>query len=142
MIELAVAIGLGIGVAAMIGGIAASGMTRLQSLARFGRLNANATLFQSQLSYYVRQAKEIQVASPSVIKFILLPPGAQTSTVMTIATSGTAIVVDGAPITTTEVRVTELSFTKLPRSVRYHVTMKAQNDILSVTSTVAQRNSF
>ena len=142
LLELIVALALGAVVGLFLMLVAVGGIKNLKHTAGAERLHANAVFVTDVLGTWIKKADLLTVTGPSALdvkltdgthKKFALDPVAQTVTLD-----------DGAVsvLTTSDIKVTELTFLKLARSVR--ITMKLEQRAgqgqLKITTTIAQRN--
>ncbi len=139
LLELILVLTIGVAVATIVTLVTTAGLKNIRSARRFERLHANAVFTTNALTYWVKQGDLLTVTSSTALR-IVLPD----SSVKYIEKSNNRVTLDGNALTTDDVQVTHLAFTRFGRSVRVGLSLKARNatETLSVTSTIAQRNSF
>jgi type II secretory pathway pseudopilin PulG len=127
LIETVIALGLGMITMAMVMTIFANGLKNIRMMKDSQALNSAATSFMSTANYWIKQGKSFRVlpTSPGKILEITLPDNSTTSIDKSI------LGINGITATTT--------FTKMAKSVRINFLIQKGSEILSATTTVAQR---
>ena len=108
LIEMLVALSLGVAIASIIVLVVSSGLKGIRSTKQSERLHANMAAVMDALDYWIKQGDDLIVQVPSTLE-VLLPD----ITIKTFSLIGGAIMLDNAAITTKEVRVTNLYFQKM-----------------------------
>ncbi|MDO8558301.1 MAG: hypothetical protein Q7S09_03895 [bacterium] len=139
LLEVILVLTIGVAVATMVTLVTSAGLKNIRSAKRLERLHANAVFTTNALTYWIKQGDLLTVTSTTALR-IILPD----SSIKYIEKSNNRVTLDGNAITTDDAQVTNLTFARFGRSVRFGLSLKARNapETLSVTSTVAQRNSF
>ena len=136
LIEVIISLGLASVVVAMLMFAVTGSMRAMQSLRRAERAHANANAVVDVVVYWVKQAETIEAPDADTL-VIRLPD----DTEKTIELDSGSVKLDSVPLTSSDVTVSSLAFTALPRSVQYAFTITAGGpESVSITSTVAQRN--
>jgi hypothetical protein len=102
-------------------------------------LHTNSSQLVDVLTYWIKKSKSINVVSPDSVA-IVLPDD---TTKLFSNTSG-RLLIDGVPITTEDIEVTNIEFTGMPRSLRMAFELKAKEgeESIAATTTIAKRNNF
>jgi type II secretory pathway pseudopilin PulG len=144
IVELLVAMTIGITLAAVVTGVAVSSMREVRTIKRSERLHSNAVYVTNTLGYLMKQSAGFNLVSPTQIT-ITLPD----LTTKTISLSGTTIKLGTDPLTSTDIQVTNFKMLSGANSVRVIFTMKFLNgtelngtETFSGTTTVARRNTL
>jgi type II secretory pathway pseudopilin PulG len=138
LMETIVALGLGILVMTAIMAVVIPGLENIRDITRVEQLHVNAVFLLNTLTYWIKQAKDLNVPSASLLE-IELP-----DSVKTVKKDGNNIMIDGVPFNADEVEITGLNFTKMPKSVRVNLTIKTKGgeEELTIITTIAQRNKW
>jgi len=143
LLEVLIALTIGIVVATVFTLLVSSGFARLRASRRLERVQANVGYVAETLSYWAKQSLLLQAPSSTELRVII--PTATSSRTIVFQKTSTRVTMDGAVLTTDDVEITGLGFRNLQRSVRFGITARSKADpsiTLSVTSTAARRNSF
>lgn len=137
LIETVIALSMGSFLAMMIVASLATGLKGFRELKRSERAHANAVYLGDAFQYWVKQGKKLELNGASTLE-ITMPDFSS----KTIALSGGRATLDGSPITSEDVEVTSLIFTKLVNSVRmsFSVKSKSGDEAISLITTSAKRN--
>lgn len=135
LVELMVAMAVGAVVTTMLVVVATRGLRHTKSVLREERLHANATLLANVLNYWVKQASALGGDADTLI--ITLPD----ASTKTIEKAGTAITLDGTPITTEDVTIASANFSVFARSASLYFSLETENgaEQFSATATAAMR---
>lgn len=138
LIEVVVALGIGILVLTIVTSVMAPGLKNMRAISRTKQLHSNTVYVLDTLTYEIRQAKRIEVLSPSSLR--ITRPDA---TIKTIMQTGDNISLDGVSLNSIDVKIIGLNFTGMPRSVRVNFTIGSSggNETFPVLTTIAQRNN-
>ena len=139
LMEAIISITLGLMVAAIIMFIVPPGIKRLHQVKSLERLHSDAEFVISRLSFYIKKGKNISLSSPSTLE-IEMPD----SSLKTISKEGEEIKIDGMPFNSEEIRVTDLSFEKMARSVKVTLGLESirTEENISLKTTISQRNNY
>lgn len=140
LIEIVVALGIGVTVASMLTIITTGALKHVRLIKQIQRLQANATVLADTTTYWVKQGADLDVPSSTTLE-ISLPD----SSTRVFAKNGARVTLDGNALTTDDIEVTHLRFTRMARSLRVAFTLKTSREpieSLSATTTIAQRNDF
>ena len=137
IIETILTITIGVTAAAFMTLTAIAGIKSIRDEKKSERLHANATHIVETFTYLVKQGKTISVPDTSTLTITL--PDFSTKT---ITLSGNRLTVAGEPVTSNDVRISQITFTKLARSVRMSFTLATPDGqkTFSATTTSAERN--
>lgn len=134
LLETIVSLGIGLLVMIMVLTIFTKGLVEIRSINNKQVLISNADFIINNLDYLIKQAKIVSVPNPSTLNL-------QTISTTTITINGSGdIVVNGISLNTAGVKLNSLNFQKMARSVRINFELKKGGEMLSVTTTIAQRN--
>ena len=138
LIEAIASLALGIALATIIVLVVTPGLRHVRETKSMERLHANAVFLSNTFAYWVKQAENLTVPTPSTLE-IRLPD----LTAKTITKTSNRVLIDGAAFTPQDVQVTALTFTKMARSVQvsFQLASPTSGETLSITTTIAQRNS-
>ena len=138
LIEAIASLALGIALATIIVLVVTPGLRHVRETKSMERLHANAVFLSNTFAYWIKQAENLTVPTPSTLQ-IRMPD----LTTKTITKDPSRILIDGNAFTSEDVQVTELTFTKMARSVRvnFQLASPTSGETLSITTTIAQRNS-
>lgn len=138
LIETITALAIGLFLVAIIVLVVTPGLGHIRQTKSTERLHANAIYVANTLSHWVKQGENLAVPAPDTLA-IRLPD----LTVKTITKTGNQITLDGAPLLSDNVLVTSLAFTNMAHSVQvtFDLESAASDQTLSITTTMAQRNS-
>lgn len=128
---------LGLVAGTMIMLVTSGGLKNIRHLKQQERLHSNAIFLADVFAYWIKQGENLTVNGSSLeISLPDLPK-------KTISLEAEAVKLDSGVLTTSDVVVTGLTFTKLKRSVQIQIALKSKNanETLSITTTVAQRNN-
>lgn len=139
LIEVIVGLTIGVVIATVLTLTVSTGLRSMRGAKHRERLHANAVFLTNALDHWVKQGVLLQTPTPSTLA-ILLPD----SSTKTIAKTGNRVTLDGNALTSDDVVVSGLVFSRMTRSVRIAFSMQkaGSSEIFSVTTTVAQRNAF
>lgn len=139
LIELVLSLAIGAFVASMVLGVIIPGMRYIREVRAEERLHANAVFLADALTYWVKQGEALSLHDSSTLA-VHLPD----SSTKLIAKDGDVIRFDGVQFTATDIQMIELLFTRLDKSIRIQYTMREEQSgkTISITTTVAQRNSI
>lgn len=137
IIELLLAISIGVVVVAMVTTITAIGLKNVQASRRIEQMHSDSIYITDTLAYFAKQAKYISVPSSTNLVLTL-----QDSTTKTFTISSGKITLDGTPINNQNVTASNLNFTKQGRSVRVTFSLAAagSTQTTNVATTISQRN--
>ncbi len=137
LIETVVAITVGAVIASFLLVIGTEGFAAIRSIKRTERLHANATNIMNTAGYWIKQGTFFSTPDGATI-LITLPD----ETTKTLTRTGSAVVLDGVPVTTSDVAVENFSVTPLERSFRisFALGISGAPETFSATTTIAQRN--
>ena len=141
LLETIISLALGILVLSIIMAVVVPGLSNIRTITRVEKLHVNGIFLLNTLTYWIKQAEDLNVpTSSSSILEIKLP----NSPVKTVTKNGNNITIDGIPFNTSSTEITGLIFTEMAKSVRVELTIKANGgkETLPITTTIAQRNSF
>lgn len=134
LLETIVSLGIGLLVMVMVLTIFTKGLVEIRSINNKQVLISNADFIINNLDYLIKQAKIVSVPNPSTLNL-------QTISTTTITINGSGdIVVNGISLNATGVKLNSLNFQKMAHSVRINFELKKGDEMLSVTTTIAQRN--
>lgn len=139
LIETIVGVALGILVITTIMAVVTAGIIHIRVIRHFERLHSNAIFLVNTLTYWVKQGDALSVTStPPILEIRLSPP----SPPKIVTQNGDNITIDGVVFNSNDIQLTNLAFTKMPRSVQVNFTLKTKgaNETFSATTTIAQRN--
>lgn len=139
LMETIVALGLGILVMTAIMAVVIPGLENIRYITRVEQLHVNAVFLLNTLTYWIKQAEELNVPSASLLEIKL-----SESTVKTVKKDGNNIIIDGVPFNADKVEITGLNFTEMPKSVRVNLIIKTKggDEELPIITTIAQRNKW
>lgn len=139
ILETILTITIGVTVAMFLTLTAVAGIKSIRNEKKAERLHANATHIAETVAYWVKQGKIITTPDASTLNVTL--PDFSTKT---ISISGNRLTVGGEPITSSDVKLSKITFTKLARSVQTAFTLESPDGqkIFSATTTVAERNTL
>ena len=139
ILETILTITIGVTAAVFMTLTAIAGIKSIRDEKKSERLHANATHIVETVTYLVKQGKIISVPNASTLTVTL--PDFSTKTV---TLSGNRLTVDGEAITSNDIKLSEITFIKLARSVQMAFTLTTQDGqkIFSATTTVAERNTL
>jgi len=139
LLETIISLSLGILVLSIIMAVVVPGLRNILTITRVEKLHVNGIFLLNTLTYWIKQAEDLNVPTQSKLE-IKLPD----SPVKTVTKNGNSITLDNIPFNTDDIEITELTFTKMAKSVRVNLTIKAKGgeETLPITTTIAQRNSF
>jgi prepilin-type N-terminal cleavage/methylation domain-containing protein len=142
LLETLIALAIGAVVAGILAIVTSVGIAHIRKAKRVERLQANAVFIANAFSYWTRQG--LLASTPSSTQLNLIVPTATSTRVLVFKKDGNRVTLDGAALTTDDVRMERLSLRALPRSVRMGFTLRVQNgsESLSATTTQALRNEF
>jgi hypothetical protein len=137
LLEAVISIALSTLLAVLVSAAAIEGVRSMRGVREAERVHANAIALVGALSYWGRQATRLDVPQPETLH-MLLPGGA----LRTVTLAGDAVTLDGRAVTTSDVAVSELAFTRAARSVRVSFTIsgKESGAALEGTTAIARRN--
>ena len=126
-------------IATMVILVTVGGLRNIRTMKTWESLHSNALFLTDVITYWVKQADQLEITSPSQLQ-ITLP----NYSVKLIEKTADKITIDGGELIDDDVQVTELNFTHMERSVRINFTLKGENsnEIITVNTTVAQRNTL
>lgn len=138
LVETLVAISLSLLVVIMIVAIVTPGLKYVHTLRNNRILHSTTTFLMNQFDYWIKQGVVINVPSPSTLEIRL-----SDSSIKTITKSGDNITLDGVPLMSDNIKVTDNQiFTKMAHSVRINLKLAKGDQTFTAETTVAQRNSF
>ena len=139
LIETIVALSLGSFLAVMIVASLTTGLKGFRELKRSERVHANAAFLGDVFQHWIKRGEKLELINPSTLK-ITLPDFFS----KTIALTGGGITLDGSPVTSSDVEVTALNFTKLSNSIRISFSLKSKSgeESISLTTTATKRNAL
>ncbi|MDP3963058.1 MAG: prepilin-type N-terminal cleavage/methylation domain-containing protein [bacterium] len=143
LLEVLISLTISVVVATVITLVTASGLKNVRAARRMERVHANITYTADALTYWIKQAKLAQTPSAGTLELVV--PAATSYKTVILQKNGSQITLDGNAITSNDVEIADLTFTRFPKSVRIGLTIQSAYDTaqsLSVTTTVTQRNSF
>ncbi len=137
--EVIVVISLGALIGIMVLAIVTPGLRYIKTTKKIEHLHSDALFLLNKLNYWIKQGKKLTVTSPSTLE-IKLPD----DSIKEITKDSDNLNLDGVTFNSDNIRVTELNFTQLNRSVRINITLKVDgaDKTFSATTTIAQRNSI
>ncbi|MDP2676664.1 MAG: prepilin-type N-terminal cleavage/methylation domain-containing protein [bacterium] len=137
LIETIIAISIGMFVAIMLATISTAGLKQIRHSYNSQRLHANAVFIVDAFTYWTKQARDLSTPSANTLTIEL-----EDGTIKTLTEIDDAITLDGNAITTDDITITSIVFTKLARSAQIDFTMQREgyDETFSVTTTVAMRN--
>jgi len=140
LVEVMMGLGISFWVATMIILVTVGGLRNIRTIKDWENLHSNALFLTDVIAYWVKQADQLEVASPSQLQITL--PNYSVKTIE--KTADNKITIDGGELTDNNVQVTQLNFTHIGRSVRINFTLKGKNstEVISVNTTIAQRNTL
>ncbi|MBI4114399.1 MAG: prepilin-type N-terminal cleavage/methylation domain-containing protein [Candidatus Niyogibacteria bacterium] len=139
LIETMVAIAIGTFIAFMLVGTTTAGLKQMRYSHNSQRLHANAVFIIDAFTYWTKQARILD--SPDVQTLTIeLSDGAT----KTLTSDINAITLNGSAITTDDIAINSLTFTKLERSVQidFELHRNGYDETFHVTTTVALRNDL
>ena len=139
LMEVIIALGISFWIATMVILVTVGGLRNIRTMKTWESLHSNALFLTDVITYWVKQADQLEITSPSQLQ-ITLP----NYSVKLIEKTADKITIDGGELIDDDVQVTELNFTHMERSVRINFTLKGENsnEIITVNTTVAQRNTL
>ena len=139
LIEVILVLGLSIVIATILTLVTAAGLKNIRAARRLERLHSNALFVSDALTFWIKQGEMFTLPAASTLQ-ITLPD----SSIKTVAKGGGHVTLNNAVLTTDDTEVTNLFFTRFARSIRVNLALRAENsnETLSVTTTIAQRNSL
>ncbi|TSD02492.1 MAG: hypothetical protein Athens071424_14 [Parcubacteria group bacterium Athens0714_24] len=138
IIETIVALGLGVLVVTAVTTIVLPGLKNIRAATQTERLHANAVFLLNNLTYWIKQAEDLNTPSPSVLEIKL-----SDSSVKIIKKDGDNITADNIPLNNNDVKIIELNFTKMAKSVKIDLVIKTEKgETFSIKTTIAQRNKL
>lgn len=143
LLEVIIALSIGAAVAAIITLVTSTGLKNIRASRQSERVQANVQHATEAIAYWTKGA--ILANVPSVGTLELTVPTATSYTTVTIQRSVGRVTLNGSAITSDDVAISSLAFTRFPRSVRVALTARSAESpavALSVTTTTALRNSF
>jgi prepilin-type N-terminal cleavage/methylation domain-containing protein len=136
LLETLVAIGIGLVATAVLFHIFTFGLKAIRTIQNTESLHSEANFLLNTFTYWIKQGGNVTTSGSTLeIEF-------PDSSITTIATSSDdRITLDGTPITSDNIKVTDLNFTKMSRSVQIRFTIEAKSgdETFSATTTIAQR---
>jgi len=142
LVETLIAISLSLLVVTMIVAIVAPGLKYVRIIKNNRILHSNTAFLMNQFDYWIKQGVAINVLTPSTLEIKIRLPDSSIMT-KTITKSGDNITLDGVPLTSDNVKVTNNQiFTKMAHSVRISLELAKGDQTFKAETTVAQRNSF
>jgi hypothetical protein len=141
LVETLVAISLSLLAVMMIVAIVAPGLKYVRTIKNNRILHSTTAFLMNQFDYWIKQGAEINVLTPSTLEIKIRLPDSSIMT-KTIIKSGDNITLDGVPLTSDNVKVTNLVFTKMAHSVRISLELAKGDQTFEAETTVAQRNGF
>ena len=137
--EVIVVISLGALIGIMVLAIVTPGLRYIKTTKQIEHLHSDALFLLNKLNYWIKQGKKLTVTNPSTLE-IKLPDDSE----KIITRDSDNLNLDGVTFNSDNIRVTELNFTQLNRSVRINITLKTEglDKTFSATTTIAQRNSI
>lgn len=140
LVEVLIALGIGASIATVITLVTSTGLKNMRSGRRAERVQANAIFISDIAAYWIKQGEFFSIAASPPKLEITLPD----ASIKIIRLQNNRVTLDGAAITSDDVRVTYLHFKRLARSIRVGFTLQAQGgaENFSATTTIAQRNTL
>jgi type II secretory pathway pseudopilin PulG len=139
LLETLLVITLGLLISLITVAIFTSGLKQIQEIKDLAQLHSNAIFLSNTLSYWVKQGESLNTPSDSTLE-IVFPD----SSLKTISQQDENILIDGATFNASNIEITNLSFSRLARSVKVEFTLriKGTEKTLSTKTTIAQRNNL
>ena len=139
ILETILTITIGVTAAVFMTLTAIAGIKSIRDEKKTERLHANATHIVETVTYLVKQGKIISV--PNTFTLTVTLPDFSTKTV---TLSGNRLTVGGETITSADVKLSQVAFIKLARSIQMAFTLSSQDGqkTFSATTTVAERNTL
>jgi len=137
--EVIVVISLGALIGIMVLAIITPGLRYIKTTKKIEYLHSDALFLLNKLNYWIKQGKKLTVTNPSTLE-IKLPDDSE----KIITKDSDNLNFDGVTFNSDDIKITELNFTQLNRSVRINITLKVDgaDKTFSATTTIAQRNSI
>jgi len=136
LVETIVAIGIGLLATTMLFYIFTFGLRNIQTIKNTEKLHSEANFLLNTFTYWIKQGENVTTSGSTLeIEFPDLPLKTITKSV------DDRVTLDGTPITSDDIQVTDLNFTGMSRSVQIRFTIEAKNgdENFSATTTIAQR---
>ncbi len=140
LIEVIVALSIGILVMTMTMAIVTPGFKNVRTVSQTKELHANVVYIINTLTYEIKQAENLEVsADKSELIITLAGP-----TVKIVKKDGENITLDSMQLNDDNVKITNLEFIGMQKSVRINFTIESitGEQSLPVTTTIAQRNNL
>jgi type II secretory pathway pseudopilin PulG len=125
LMETVIALGLGLITTALVMSVFSAGLKNIRTIKNTQVLNSSATFFLDKVTYWIKQGKKFDV-SPTKNKLTITLPD-NTTTIIDKMTFGNS----DMDATTT--------FTLMKKSVQLNFIIQKGSEILSATTTIAQR---
>ena len=143
LVEVIVALGIGILIMTTFMAVTASGFRNIRTISQTKELHANAVYILNTLTCDIKQAENLNVLDLSTLEIKLSDSTIEIKQEIKLDGSGYYnITKDGNSLNSSDIKITNLEFIKLQKSVRINFTIESISGEVSlpITTTIAQRN--